>query len=704
MLSLCASQLLVFIGAPAASADGVGSGGTFVALPYSRLPDNHPTAPGVLAAGETRQVLLLGRNGIPTSGVGAVVLDITATTSTATNGTALTVWKSGEAQPTSPNLRVNPDSAPRSNTVIVAPGPDGRVAVRNSAGSTNYNIDIQGYFTAAPSESGAAPGGFVPVTPTTALDYVSIPAGGSRDISFTGVSGVPGDSTAVFGSISLRQITQDGALHVAPLGTDPAALRPIANYAEGAPNDVAAILKLGSGGVRILNASPAAVTVTVSVQGYFAAGSSEGGGLTTLTPTQVANVAVPAGATRNVRVAGVVGIPAYGVGGTVLHLTAKDPTGTGNGNLLAYRAGRSVPNHPVLGWRAEGPTNTTVNSAIVRPGDNGEIELRNTSTTSGITITVTVSGWFSAPALISATEQQAFVEDALAHGYSEDYARQAIYDRELMDSIVIDEAAGTDVAPLSAMAPDTGEVLAQATMQQAAEAGQSITAAPLLAAGQVVARDSDGSFSLRDVNGGVLAEVEAGDFLDESGKSVPTSIGFADGKFNLSVSAADLSGVTFPLLWSATTSAPSMERAFAESVEASADSRSPYRAAGCRRVLAIQPWKVLAVTYYKIEMNFKFCWNAGNETTSKIRKVVGSAYCSGNYGSDTQNCIGPANGYKINIDPSDVSSRHYATIYFWFQSRTCPVVRVESICSSWRWHKVAWRVYSGGGYRVYDAY
>ena len=154
-----AASALAFAPQPA-SADAVGAGGSFVSVPYGRLLD--ATGATALSSQESRSVAVLGRNGIPTTGVGAVLVDVSVVTTTASQ-TNIRVWTTGSAAPTYSHLQVTPATAPRSTTVAVVPGPDGNISVSNSAGSTALNIDVQGYFTSV-GPSGLIPGGFVPVS------------------------------------------------------------------------------------------------------------------------------------------------------------------------------------------------------------------------------------------------------------------------------------------------------------------------------------------------------------------------------------------------------------------------------------------------------------------------------------------------------------------------------------------------------------
>lgn len=131
------------------------AGRSFTALPGARLADSRPaptidgrlSGMGPVGAGEGRPIDVLGRGGVPASGVGAVVLNVTAVGGTATS--YLTVWPSGARRPVASNLNIGPgDVVP--NLVIVPLGGDGRVSVFNEAGSVGLVVDVLGWFPTVP--------------------------------------------------------------------------------------------------------------------------------------------------------------------------------------------------------------------------------------------------------------------------------------------------------------------------------------------------------------------------------------------------------------------------------------------------------------------------------------------------------------------------------------------------------------------------
>jgi hypothetical protein len=97
---------------------------------------------GALTPGQTLQIPVLGRAGIPTTGVGAVVLNVTATGPTASS--YLTVFPTGQSRPLTSTLNFAANQT-IANTVIAHVGPDGSISVYNPDGNTNVLVDVTGW-------------------------------------------------------------------------------------------------------------------------------------------------------------------------------------------------------------------------------------------------------------------------------------------------------------------------------------------------------------------------------------------------------------------------------------------------------------------------------------------------------------------------------------------------------------------------------
>jgi hypothetical protein len=93
--------------------------------------------------GQAIGLQVTGKDGVPASGVTAVVLNVTAVSPTASSH--VTVYPDGKARPVTSNLNfTSGQTIP--NLVIVPVGADGKVDLYNYAGSVNLLADLAGYY------------------------------------------------------------------------------------------------------------------------------------------------------------------------------------------------------------------------------------------------------------------------------------------------------------------------------------------------------------------------------------------------------------------------------------------------------------------------------------------------------------------------------------------------------------------------------
>ncbi len=83
------------------------------------------------------------RGGVPSGGVGSVVLNVTATDPT--SDSYVTVWPAGAPQPNASNLNLRA-GVTTPNMVIVALGAGGQISLFNASGNTNLIVDVLGWF------------------------------------------------------------------------------------------------------------------------------------------------------------------------------------------------------------------------------------------------------------------------------------------------------------------------------------------------------------------------------------------------------------------------------------------------------------------------------------------------------------------------------------------------------------------------------
>ena len=223
-----------------------------------------------VGAGSVIDVVVAGVGGVPVSGVGAVVLNVTATG--ATEGGYLTVFPAGSSRPLASNVNfVAGESVP--NAVIAKVGAGGKVSVYNSVGATHVVVDVQGWFAETSSS-------YTPLVPVRILDTrdggVAVGAGSVIDVVVAGVGGVPVSGVgAVVLNVTATGATEGGYLTVFPAGSS----RPLAsnvNFVAGESVPNAVIAKVGAGGKVSVYNSVGATHVVVDVQGWFAEGAPQG--------------------------------------------------------------------------------------------------------------------------------------------------------------------------------------------------------------------------------------------------------------------------------------------------------------------------------------------------------------------------------------------------------------------------------------------
>lgn len=403
---LCVAILAaVLVGYSDVPSDGAeGSGGVYVPITAFRLADSVAGTGGYstpIGAGVTRSFTVLGQGGIPSSGVGAVVVDVAATSATATSTYRL--WAGGQSMPsTSSVLSISQADPIVSNTAIVPVGSNGTISLWNNQGSSNYNIDIQGYFTA--TSSGSDVGGFVPFDePEHVVD--SAAGIGITDATLTynqdyvvdiSSHGIPSGATAVFANVKVyANGNGDGGIRIGAGDANLSSGYPSAvNYGDQWTNTGLSIKLSSDRKIKLRSASSGTTPkVYIDVQGYFSGTSDEGGSYTPITPATVFDAAVPAGGEVLFQVDGEAGLPNDETVGAVAVLV-RATSWTSNGGVSIYDADRWAPNETNIRFNTSMDAAAgTATSAIVRTSGEGQVGVTNTGTAS-VNVRVTVLGWF----------------------------------------------------------------------------------------------------------------------------------------------------------------------------------------------------------------------------------------------------------------------------------------------------------------------
>src|SRR5262249_40655804 len=134
----------------------VPEGATYHPLDGVRIFDSRTDPAGPLGPDSTRLVQVTGMNGVPATGVSAVVLNVTATNTTAES--FLAVWPPGVPRPLVSNLNWLP-GATVANLVevdlVTFQSVSSSVLLYNSQGQVDVVIDLQGYVGNSTNSSGA---------------------------------------------------------------------------------------------------------------------------------------------------------------------------------------------------------------------------------------------------------------------------------------------------------------------------------------------------------------------------------------------------------------------------------------------------------------------------------------------------------------------------------------------------------------------
>ena len=145
--------------------DGYFAAGTPTVAGAFRVVTPSRMSAGTAAAGATATVPLAGHAGIPSSGVEAVALTVTANRPMKTG--YLVAHASGTTRPGTSSQNYLPGQNV-ANMVVTPLGSDGAVNLDNvSTGSTPFVVDVLGYFLGG---TPTAAGAYVPVTPTRLVD------------------------------------------------------------------------------------------------------------------------------------------------------------------------------------------------------------------------------------------------------------------------------------------------------------------------------------------------------------------------------------------------------------------------------------------------------------------------------------------------------------------------------------------------------
>ncbi len=385
---------------------------TYTGLVSARLLDTRPgsaTVDGLFAGGgqvgaaSAVNLTVLGRGGVPPTGVGAVAVNITVTQPTASS--FITVYPAGAARPTASNLNFGPGQT-IANMVIVPIGAGGQISFFNEVGQTHLLVDVLGWFGAGADYSGFSPTRLLDTRvggPTIDGQFSGggqVGAASVLNLAVLGRGGVPPSGVgAVVINVTVTAPTTNSYLTVYPSG----AARPTAsnlNFTGGQTIANLAIVPVGTNGKISLYNNAGQTQMLVDVLGWFTDAADfvafsparlldTRAGAATVDGLFLGSGQVGPAAVLNLPVLGRGGVPASGVGSVAVNVTSTQPCASSS-YVTVYPAGAARPNASNLNFSAG---QTIANMVIVPVGSDGKISLYNNA---GQThLLVDVLGWFA---------------------------------------------------------------------------------------------------------------------------------------------------------------------------------------------------------------------------------------------------------------------------------------------------------------------
>ncbi|MEU1277573.1 N-acetylmuramoyl-L-alanine amidase [Streptomyces sp. NPDC005805] len=369
---------------------------TFVPVTPERLMDTR-SGLGVpkakIGPGGVVTLQVTGTGGVPATGVGAVVLNVTATRVTG-GSSYVSVYPNGTTRTAASNLNVA-EGRSVANLVVV-PVVNGKVDFYNNAHSIDLLADITGYYTTGATGSRHVNHGPLRVMDSrSGLGVPKAKVGPAQVVTLqvTGVNGVPAEGvTAVVLNVTATGATSAGYVSAYPNGTPRTAASTLNTIAgRTVPNLV--IVPVVNGKVDFYN-NAGSVDLLADITGYYTA-AGEGARhynagpkrlMDTRTGLGVPKAKVGARGVVTLQVAGVEGVPAN-AGAVVLNVTATRVTGTSY--ISVYPDGTTRTSASNLNV-VEG---VTVPNLVIVPVVNGRVSFYNNA--ASVDLIADITGYFA---------------------------------------------------------------------------------------------------------------------------------------------------------------------------------------------------------------------------------------------------------------------------------------------------------------------
>ena len=228
-----------------------------------------PNAP--VPAGGTVTPRVVGTGGVPSSGVAAVVVNLTVTE--AQQSGFVTGYPNGAGRPLASSVNFDAGRT-AANLAILPVGGDGRIALYNGApGAAEFVADVSGYFMSGTPTVG----GFGAVVPTRVLDTrlgqgasrAMVSGGSTIAVKVTGTAGVP--SSGVASVVVNLTVTEPWAAGYITGYANGSQRPPTSNVNFDAKQTTStlAVLPVGTDGrIALYNGAPGATQLVADIAGY----------------------------------------------------------------------------------------------------------------------------------------------------------------------------------------------------------------------------------------------------------------------------------------------------------------------------------------------------------------------------------------------------------------------------------------------------
>ncbi|MEW2252528.1 N-acetylmuramoyl-L-alanine amidase [Streptomyces sp. NPDC006975] len=369
---------------------------TFKPVTPTRLMDTRSglgVAKAKVGAGGEVVLQVTGNSVVPSSGVGAVVLNVTATNPTATS--FVSVYPNGTDRTSASNL--NFTAGKTIPNLVTVPVIDGKVRFYNHAGTVDLIADVTGYYATDASGSthvshgplrlmDTRNGTGVRQGPVGAQDVVTLPVAGVQGVPASGV-------TAVVLNVTATNPTSSSFVSVYPDGTTRTSASNL-NFVAGQTIPNLVIVPVVNGKVSFYNHA-GSVDLIADITGYFTSGT-DGASHINLGPkrlmdtrngTGVRQGPVGAQGVVTLPVAGVAGVPASGVTAVVLNVTATNPTSSSF--VSVYPDGTTRTSASNLNFTS----GLTIPNLVIVPVVNGKVSFYNHA--GSVDLIADITGYFT---------------------------------------------------------------------------------------------------------------------------------------------------------------------------------------------------------------------------------------------------------------------------------------------------------------------